>query len=173
MASSCFGNERQLMAPVRKSIYLASPLGFAESTRGFMASLIAELGAVIDVLNPWDDTSFAPAMEAANALTDIRERRTAFHAANIGIGGKNEAMIRQADMLVAVLDGIDVDSGTAGEMGFAYGLGKPVFGLRTDWRMTGDNEAAGVNLQLRYFIEASGGAYTTSVDEIVRLLRER
>jgi nucleoside 2-deoxyribosyltransferase len=161
------------MASARKSIYLASPLGFAESTRAFMATLIGQLTSVVDVLNPWDDTSFAPAMEAAKALTDIRERRAAFHAANIGIGGKNEVMIRKADMLVAVLDGIDVDSGTAGEMGFAYGLGKPVFGLRTDWRMTGDNEAAGVNLQLRYFIEKSGGAYATSVDEILRLLKER
>ncbi len=161
------------MTTTRKSIYLASPLGFAESTRGFMQSLIATLSGVVDVLNPWDDTSFAPAMEAAHALTDINQRRAAFHAANIGIGGKNEAMIRTADMLVAVLDGIDVDSGTAGEMGFAYGLGKQVFGLRTDWRMTGDNEAAGVNLQLRYFIEKSGGAYATSVDEMTRLLRER
>ena len=52
-------------------------------------------------------------------------------------------------------------------------MGKQVFGLRTDWRMTGDNEAAGVNLQLRYFIEKSGGAYATSVDEMTRLLRER
>ena len=52
-----------------------------------------------------------------------------------------------------MLDGVDVDSGTAGEMGFAYGLGKPVHGLRTDFRVTGDNEAAGINLQLRYFIE--------------------
>ena len=66
-------------------------------------------------------------------------------------------MIRQVDMLVAVLDGVDVDSGTAGEIGFAYGLGKPVFGLRTDFRMTGDNEAAGVNLQFRYFIEQAAG----------------
>jgi nucleoside 2-deoxyribosyltransferase len=161
------------MAAERKSIYLASPLGFAESTRGFISYLMQQLSEVVDVLNPWDDTSFAPAMEAAHALTDMSQRKAAFHAANMGIGAKNESMIRQADMLVAVLDGIDVDSGTAGEMGFAYGLGKPVFGLRTDWRMTGDNEAAGVNLQLRYFIEESGGAYATSVDEILRLLRER
>ena len=154
-----------------KSIYLASPLGFAASTRGFMAELIAELSSVVRVVNPWDDTSFAAEFERVHALKDIDERRTGFHAINLGIGGKNETLIRSVDMLAGVLDGVDVDSGTAAEMGFAYGLGKPVFGLRTDWRVTGDNEAAGVNLQLRYFIEQSGGSYHTSVEALVAALR--
>lgn len=150
-----------------KSIYLASPLGFAASTRGFMADLIEELSAVVRVVNPWNDTSFAAEFERVHALTDIDERRAGFHAVNLAIGGKNEELIRPVDLLVGVLDGVDVDSGTAAEMGFAYGLGKPVFGLRTDWRVTGDNEAAGVNLQLRYFIERSGGRYLTSVPDLV------
>jgi len=154
-----------------KSIYLASPLGFAESTRGFMAELIGELSAVVRVVNPWDDTSFTAEFERVHALKDIDERRAGFHAINLAIGGKNEALIRPVDMLVGVLDGVDVDSGTSAEMGFAYGLGKPVYGLRTDWRVTGDNEAAGVNLQLRYFIEQSGGSYHTSVAELVAALR--
>lgn len=34
--------------------------------------------------------------------------------------------------LCALLDGTDVDSGTAAEMGYAHALGKPVFGLCTD-----------------------------------------
>jgi len=156
-----------------KSIYLASPLGFAASTRGFIAELIGELSAVVRVVNPWDDTSFAAEFERVHALKDIDERRAGFHEVNLGIGAKNEDLIRPVDLLVGVLDGVDVDSGTAAEMGFAYGLGKPVFGLRTDWRVTGDNEAAGVNLQLRYFIERSGGRYVTSVPELVGVLRDR
>lgn len=154
-----------------RSIYLASPLGFAASTRGFMAELIGQLSTVVRVVNPWDDTSFAAEFERVHALRDIDERRAGFHAVNLGIGGKNEELIRPVDMLVGVLDGVDVDSGTAAEMGFAYGLGKPVFGLRTDFRVTGDNEAAGVNLQLRYFIERSGGGYHTSVDGLARALQ--
>jgi nucleoside 2-deoxyribosyltransferase len=35
-------------------------------------------------------------------------------------------------VLCALLDGPDVDSGTAAEMGFAHALNKPVFGLCTD-----------------------------------------
>lgn len=153
------------------SIYLASPLGFAESTRAFMEETIRRLTDVVTVLNPWDDTSFTADFEHAHALTDINERRIAFHRINMGIGAKNESMIRTANMLVAVLDGVDVDSGTAGEMGLAYGLGKPVHGLRTDFRVTGDNEAAGINLQLRFFIENSGGTYHTTVDGLVTTLR--
>ena len=40
--------------------------------------------------------------------------------------------LESADMLVALLDGSDVDSGTALEMGIAYKLGMPIFGLKTD-----------------------------------------
>ena len=155
----------------KKRVYLASPLGFAASTRAFMAETIVLLSEVVTVVNPWDDTSFAADFERAQALTDINQRRKAFHEINLGIGAKNERMIRSVEMLVAVLDGVDVDSGTAGEMGFAYGLGLPVYGLRTDFRLTGDNEAAGINLQLRYFIEQSGGAYLTTVDTLVDALR--
>jgi nucleoside 2-deoxyribosyltransferase len=156
----------------KKRIYLASPLGFADSTRGFMVETIARLAEVVSVANPWDDTSFAADFERAHSLTDINQRREAFHRINLGIGAKNERMIRSVDMLVAVLDGVDVDSGTAGEMGFAYGLGMPVYGLRTDFRVSGDNEAAGINLQLRYFIEQSGGAYFTTVDDLIDGLRK-
>jgi len=156
----------------KKRIYLASPLGFADSTRGFMVETIARLAEVVSVVNPWDDTTFVAEFERAHSLTDINQRRKAFHRINIGIGAKNERMIRSVDMLVAVLDGVDVDSGTAGEMGFAYGLGMPVYGLRTDFRVSGDNEAAGINLQLRYFIEQSGGAYFTTVDDLIAGLRK-
>lgn len=156
----------------KQRIYLASPLGFAASTRGYMVELIGQLSHVVTVINPWDDTSFSADFELAHALTDINERREHFHRINLGIGAKNERMIRSVDALVAVLDGVDVDSGTAGEIGFAYGLGKKTYGLRTDFRMTGDNEAAGINLQLRYFIERSGGSYHASVESLLAALRQ-
>ncbi|MEM1688999.1 MAG: nucleoside 2-deoxyribosyltransferase [Candidatus Hadarchaeales archaeon] len=42
--------------------------------------------------------------------------------------------IEEADVVVAVLDGPDVDSGTAFEIGYATAKGKPVVGLKTDIR---------------------------------------
>jgi len=44
------------------------------------------------------------------------------------------AELSRCDMVVALLDGADVDSGVAFEIGYARGLGKPVLGVRTDYR---------------------------------------
>lgn len=154
-------------------IYLASPLGFAESTRAFMDQLIARLRSHVEVVNPWDDHRFDDDFARLPSLRDVEERRRLLARINHEIGRANEERIRSCDAVVAVLDGVDVDSGTAAEVGFAYGLGKRAYGLRTDFRMTGDNEAAGVNLQVRYFIESSGGRYCTSMEELVEALKGR
>jgi nucleoside 2-deoxyribosyltransferase len=43
--------------------------------------------------------------------------------------------LEEADVIVAVLNGPDVDSGTAFEVGYACAKGKPVVGLKTDVRV--------------------------------------
>ena len=53
--------------------------------------------------------------------------------------------LEKADLVVAVLDGPDADSGTAFEMGYAYARGIPVIGVRTDYRESQDR---GLNLML-------------------------
>lgn len=53
--------------------------------------------------------------------------------------------VDRCDVVVAVLDGPDGDAGTAFEMGYAYALGKPIVGLRTDFRK---QQERGVNLML-------------------------
>jgi nucleoside 2-deoxyribosyltransferase len=54
--------------------------------------------------------------------------------------------LNNADIIVAIIDGADADSGTAWEMGYAYAHGKPVIALRTDFRRSGNYEK--VNLML-------------------------
>jgi nucleoside 2-deoxyribosyltransferase len=154
-----------------KSVYLASPLGFAESTRAYMESLAAQLREVVVVLNPWDDKRFAAEIERAPTILDPSERRALYAKINSGLGGKNTESIRVADGMVAILDGVDVDSGTAAEIGYAYGLGKRIYGLRTDFRLTGENEVSVVNLQVRYFIDESGGTLVAMAAELLPLLR--
>jgi nucleoside 2-deoxyribosyltransferase len=51
-----------------------------------------------------------------------------------------------ADAVVAVLDGVDVDTGVAFEMGYAHAIGKPIVGLKTDHRSFSKLES--VNLML-------------------------
>ena len=42
--------------------------------------------------------------------------------------------LNKADIVVANLNGADVDSGTAFEIGYAFAKGKKLFGLHTDFR---------------------------------------
>ena len=53
-----------------------------------------------------------------------------------------EALDR-CDAVVAILDGPDSDSGTCIEIGYARAKGKPVIGVRTDFR---DGEVHGLNI---------------------------
>ena len=53
--------------------------------------------------------------------------------------------ILSCDVVVALLDGPQVDDGTAWEIGFAYAKGIPVIGIRTDFRNCGDNAHSRVN----------------------------
>jgi len=53
--------------------------------------------------------------------------------------------VRDCDAMVAVLDGADADSGTCFEAGYAYAIGKPIVGVRTDYRA---QQERGTNLML-------------------------
>lgn len=53
--------------------------------------------------------------------------------------------IVKSDVIVAVLDGPDVDAGTCVEIGYAYAHKKPIIGVRTDFRASEDR---GVNLMV-------------------------
>jgi nucleoside 2-deoxyribosyltransferase len=155
----------------RQSIYLASPLGFAASTRQFMDDLTGRLRDVVDVRNPWDDQRFAGDLAALAHEDSVSRRDARFAGINHELGRANAASIEAADALFAILDGVDVDSGTAAEIGFAAARGKYICGLRTDFRLAGDNPGAIVNLQVQYFIEASGGTVVSEVDAFVELAR--
>ena len=53
--------------------------------------------------------------------------------------------LEECELVVAVLDGPDVDSGTSFEIGYAYARGIPIIGIRTDYRKSQDR---GLNLVL-------------------------
>lgn len=58
----------------------------------------------------------------------------------------NVSALSLAEAVVAVVDGSDVDSGTAWECGYAFAQGKTIYGLRTDFRILGEGEP--INLQI-------------------------
>jgi nucleoside 2-deoxyribosyltransferase len=56
-----------------------------------------------------------------------------------GIFATDVGGIDWADGLVAIMDGSDPDSGTAWEVGYAFGVRKPIVLVRTDFRMLAGN----------------------------------
>jgi nucleoside 2-deoxyribosyltransferase len=130
-------------------------------------------GLGYEVVDPWTLTD--PSMiEAARAMPHGQERREAWERVSRTIAANNCAAIDNAHGVVAVLDGPDVDSGTAAEIGYAFARGKFIVGYRGDFRQSADNEASIVNLQVEYFIRQSGGTIVSRYQDLepsLRLLR--
>jgi len=153
-------------------LYVAGPLGFSEAGRAFYNGvLIPKLAARgCDILDPWTLTD-GDRIEAVAGLPYGAEKREAWRKLSIEIGRSNAAAIERCDMLLAVLDGTDVDSGTAAEIGYACAPGRRIVGYRGDFRLAADNEGGIVNLQVEYFIRQSGGEIVTELAEIPGALR--
>lgn len=151
----------------RQRVYLASPLGFAASTQPFMATLVEQLSDHVDIENPWDDVRFVDEFAAIEQLDSYAERLERLGKVNHELGRANAERIDRSDAIIAILDGVDVDSGTASEIGYGFARGKHVDGLRTDFRLAGDNLGSIVNLQVQYFITASGGRVFQNVNDLI------
>ncbi|MFA4825942.1 MAG: nucleoside 2-deoxyribosyltransferase [Methanoregula sp.] len=127
----------------RYRIYLAAPL-FSEAERTYNISLAVLLRKhLFEVILP----------QEAGDDTDTRMKR---EQARIFI--KNKADLDKADLVVAVIDGADADSGTAWEMGYAYAHNKPVIAVRTDFRR------AGLHEQVNLMLEESAKVVSTTTD---------
>ena len=61
---------------------------------------------------------------------------------------RDRVAIEACDTVLALLDGPQVDDGTAWEIGYAYAKGKPVIGIRTDFRNGGDTTHGRVNAMI-------------------------
>src|SRR5438132_1086069 len=133
---------------------------------------IAKAG--VKPVNPWDEPEeLEKKIREAKGLTDLRDRRVAWEAVIDALGQRNAHAIENADGVVAVLDGSDVDSGTAAEIGYATALGKWVIGYREDFRQTGEDPTAEVNLQVEYFIRKHRGVIAHSLPELAKALQNR
>ena len=82
------------------------------------------------------------------------------------------ADLASADLLVAVVDGPDCDSGVAFEVGYAYARGTPVVAVRTDFRQS---QEKGVNVLLsRAAAEyLSFMSFTEDTSELARAIAKK
>ena len=74
--------------------------------------------------------------------------------------------LEKCDMVIAVLDGTQVDDGVAFECGYAYSKGIPIVGLRTDFRRVGEHVLE-INLMLKF----SCKKLCRSIDELLEFLQ--
>jgi nucleoside 2-deoxyribosyltransferase len=148
-------------------VYLASPLGFTRSTKEFMDLLEAAISSGRHtVVNPWK-------LACVAEFSIIVKNYSEIHSVDMDIAKKNKDSLDGCDVVVAVLDGTDVDSGTASEIGYAYAKGKLIYGYREDTRRSGENIGVCVNLQVQYFIEASGGKIFNDLDSLKSFFVEK
>jgi nucleoside 2-deoxyribosyltransferase len=148
----------------RPRCYVASPLGFNEAGLSYYREhYLPALGAVVEPIDPWELVDPA-ALAAAREAGSMRQLW-------LSVGQRNLELIRGSRLLAAWLDGQEVDSGTATEVGFATGTGVRCYGLRSDLRRAGE-EGMSVNLQVEATIVASGGAIVPSLEQLVAALRE-
>jgi nucleoside 2-deoxyribosyltransferase len=124
-------------------VYLAAPL-FSDGERAFNLSIARNLR------NNFFDV-FLPQEAGDDSHTRIKEEQSRIFSENLKV-------LENSDIIVAVIDGADADSGTAWEMGYAFAQGKQVFALRTDFRRVGMYEK--VNLML----EESAKVVTSTFD---------
>ncbi|HEU4944495.1 MAG TPA: nucleoside 2-deoxyribosyltransferase [Solirubrobacterales bacterium] len=144
--------------------YVASPLGFSEAGRHYYAEvLLPALSKLIEPVDPWDLVS---EQEITAALNVGREE-----GLTAEIGRRNIDALKSCKLLVAILDGQELDSGTAAEIGYASALGIVCLGLRTDARRSGEFGAR-INLQVEAFLVGSGGVLTDSLEALLVALAE-
>lgn len=125
----------------RMHVYLAGPL-FDEGERWFIEKIekmVSELG--FETFLPHRDNP-------PKVKENVRE-----------IFQNDKSAIDKCDLVVANLNGMTTDDGTAWEIGYAYAKGKYLIGLHTDWRSRFEHEV--VNLMIE-----------TSLNEMTRSLSE-
>lgn len=108
-------------------------------------------------------------------------------ADSVTIAGADMDRLEESDFLLAVIDGVEIDSGVAAEIGAFYMTGRPIFALYSDVRQQGrDNKKKidalvedGTENQFMYrnlfvigLIKKSKGGVYTSVKELVEAIEK-
>jgi len=144
-------------------IYFAGPL-FTTYERDYISTSAAVLRqAGIDVFVPHEGND--------EMVEDGRSRAKMIYDADFaGVAGANA--------ILALLNGAEVDDGTACEIGIFHGLmqtdptKKGIVGLLDDWRIKEpDGEGKSTNRVVRGCIEASGAIYNNMDECIAHLLK--
>ncbi|MEK5332573.1 MULTISPECIES: nucleoside 2-deoxyribosyltransferase [unclassified Lysinibacillus] len=116
---------------------------------------------------------------------DAINDKTAY-ADSLAIAEADLAMLQKSDVLVAVLDGVEIDSGVAAEIGAFAMLNRPIVGVFTDVRQQGRENMMKIEALIRDGIENQfvyrnlfviglikrNGVITSSINDAVLAVQE-
>lgn len=115
---------------MKHTIYLSGPL-FSQSEiawGGLVKTFLEERLENVEIIWPHEGTSC--------------QGKQIFH--------DNLDAMNDSDLMVAILEGAQVDDGTAWEIGYFFSRGKRIIGIRTDFRRAGEFQASIVNLMVEF-----------------------
>lgn len=132
-----------------KRVYVAGPL-FNTHERMYLEQITAALEQA-------GYTTFLPHRDAGilGDLSDIEVRKRLFRS--------DMEALEACDFVVALLTGADQDSGTCGELGYAYAKGKPCFGISDDVRRMNN---------LIWGLCQEGEAIASDIDALMKMVQE-
>jgi len=170
-----------MIAKKIRRVFLAAPL-FSTGDRAFCRLLLEILREDLGLETYWawdtvDENAVGPELgvepgEGWQIRLREKLRKAGREEAGALIFRSDRSLLDRADLVVAILDGSDVDSGTAWEIGYAYARGKPIIGIRTDIRDFMDE--APVNVMLEWSIKERGRDFLVIVDPLEEAgLREK
>jgi nucleoside 2-deoxyribosyltransferase len=147
--------------------YLAGPI-FSQAEIAWAREVKAEveraLGDRIEVLWPHEIASGTPegTPQAHQGISQAPQctPQEIFQA--------NTSALRSCLLIIAILDGAQVDDGTAWELGYHYALGRKILGIRTDFRRAGETDQSKVNAM----IEASCPFIASDLEELTNELEK-
>lgn len=144
-------------------IYLAGPLfteaeqNWLRDTKQQIESFAKSEGKDIEVIWPYE-------------LLDKDEVHSLGAKAKYKVFDVCKKYLEESDLLIALLDGPQVDDGTAWEIGYFYAINNgdssKIVGVRTDFRRAGESENSIVNAM----IEVSCSQIVHSSKELLKML---
>ncbi|CAI6330139.1 nucleoside 2-deoxyribosyltransferase [Bacillus subtilis] len=156
-------------------LYLANGL-FGIADRNFNDTLAAKIREEIPELEVY--------LPQENVVVNDKKAS----ATSTQIANADTEHLLSSDILIAVLDGVEIDSGVAAEIGVFSTTGRPILGLYTDVRQLGNDNAKKVltlvdditenqfqyrNLYVIGLIKKTNGGIFSTVDDLVVALKKK
>ncbi len=149
-----------------KKIYLAGPL-FSEAERAWTKNLKEKIERIAKAKNAEIEVIWPYELIPEKRLKSLRKK------AKLEIFEKCISELDESNIVVAILDGTQVDDGTAWEIGYFYRTKKndsKIYGIRTDFRKAGETRYSKINSMIEVSCDEIVDSSRKLIDRIKKLI---